>query len=145
MRRRPSRTLKYENGTKTGQTERMDEYIESLDADARIRVRFDTSDGELVWFVAQLEHNPRPWADGDWKPVARFDHQPHLEHGHDVYEEGLHMDFHFVDGRNYHLDFGPAWLSPNLGDVLQACKRFLQEQYTRLVVDYLNCELPRRP
>lgn len=86
--------------------------------------------------MVQLEHNPRPWADGDWQPVARFDHQPHLLHGHDVYEEGLHMDLYDRDGskRTVYPDYGP--LPADTGRLLEFCKQRLREGCDHLLRAY---------
>lgn len=54
----------------------------------RRRVGFDTERGDVTRFVVQLEYR----IGNDWIEVVRFDHDPVAEHGHDVTEEGVHMD-----------------------------------------------------
>ncbi|WP_436910374.1 DUF7718 family protein [Halosimplex marinum] len=54
----------------------------------QIRTGFTTEQGDVVRFVVQLEY----WIDGDWAPVVRYDHDREGESGHDIAEEGLHMD-----------------------------------------------------
>lgn len=65
---------------------------------ARIRRRIEVNQGVVRAFTMQLEYNlePRPerrevW---QWTPVARFDHNAAPTDGHDIREEGLHMDLY---------------------------------------------------
>ena len=44
--------------------------------------------GDITRFAVQLEYR----LDGDWAEIVRFDHDPEGKHGHDVTEEGVHMD-----------------------------------------------------
>lgn len=60
----------------------------------RLRVEIDKHDGVPVRFVVQLEY----FLDGVWMEVARFDHD--RKDGHDITEEGLHMDL-YRDGEKY--------------------------------------------
>jgi hypothetical protein len=66
----------------------------------RTRLRFYTKRqvGIMIEFVVQLEYNLQPehYAEDDFTPVARFDHD--ITGPHDVRNEGLHMDV---------LDLGP--------------------------------------
>lgn len=66
---------------------------------ARIRRSFRIHDGVPERFVVQLEYNLNApddvLAEPDWAQVARFDHEPDNPMGHDVTEEGLHMDIYF--------------------------------------------------
>ena len=56
----------------------------------QIRTAFTTEHGEVVRFVAQLEY----WLNGEWMPVVRYDHNREAPGGHDISEEGLHMDIY---------------------------------------------------
>ncbi|MFB6148518.1 MAG: hypothetical protein ABEJ48_02530 [Halobacteriales archaeon] len=40
--------------------------------------------------MTQLEY----WLDGDWRQVVRYDHDKKAPGGHDVTEEGLHLDIY---------------------------------------------------
>lgn len=61
---------------------------------ARVRVEMDIKNGIPSQFVIQLER----LVDGDWREVVRFDHEPDNPGGHDVTEEGIHMDV-YRDGK----------------------------------------------
>lgn len=54
----------------------------------QLRTAFTTEKGEVVRFLVQLEY----WLDGNWAHVVRYDHDREAPGGHDIAEEGLHMD-----------------------------------------------------
>jgi hypothetical protein len=62
----------------------------------RIRVEIGKLRGNVRWFVVQLEKNTgnRYGFDQDWGQVARFDHHPEADWGHDIRKEGLHIDLY---------------------------------------------------
>jgi hypothetical protein len=74
----------------------------------------------------QLEY----WLDGEWLEVVRFDHAPDAEMGHDITEEGLHMDIyregvkHCVKG-----DFPPV----KLNRAPRYCTAYIRENAERLI------------
>lgn len=63
---------------------------------ARLRIVIDTENGTPKRFVVQFEYH----LEGAWETVIRFDHNPAGEPGHDITEEGLHMDI-YRDGAKY--------------------------------------------
>lgn len=65
---------------------------------ARLRVVIDIERGVPTLFVVQLEYQ----VDGEWGPVVRFDHNSVSQSGHDITEEGLHMDI-YRDGEKYRV------------------------------------------
>lgn len=56
----------------------------------QIRLGITTERGDVAQFMVQLEY----WIGGEWHEVVRYDHDPDSEMGHDVTEEGLHMDIY---------------------------------------------------
>jgi hypothetical protein len=54
----------------------------------RRRIGYSHDSGEVIRFVVQLEYH----LDGEFHQVVRFDHDPDSEHGHDVTEDGVHLD-----------------------------------------------------
>lgn len=42
----------------------------------------------MTRFIVQLEY----WHDGEWHEVVRYDHDEDAPGGHDVADEGLHLD-----------------------------------------------------
>ena len=75
---------------------------------ARLRVEIDKTAGLPTRFVVQLERR----ADGSWWQVVRFDYEPENPMGHDITEEGLHMDV-YRDGEKVRVkdDFPPVDLT----------------------------------
>lgn len=70
---------------------------------ARVRREIRTEAGDVSRFVVQLEYDVNATLDGrgdpDWRVVARFDHDPDEGRGHDVTEEGLHIDVYRNGGK----------------------------------------------
>lgn len=78
------------------------EYEEWLEyPHARLRFELDTDQGKVRQFVVQLEY----CLDDEWEPVVRFDHDPQAEQGHDIREEGVHLDV-YRDGEKYRVERG---------------------------------------
>lgn len=75
------------------------EYTKALSHQARVRMGYSTERGDVLRFVVQLEYN----RDGDWLEVVRFDHDAAGEQGHDVAEEGVHMDV-YRDDKKYRTE-----------------------------------------
>lgn len=64
------------------------QYTDELSDCARVRVGYSHDRGEVTRFVVQLEYR----LDDEWREVVRYDHDPASEFGHDVSDEGLHVD-----------------------------------------------------
>lgn len=64
------------------------EYVKLTTRQSQIRVGTTVTGGEVAKFVRQLEYR----VGDDVREVVRFDHNPEMEGGHDVAQEGLHMD-----------------------------------------------------
>lgn len=64
------------------------EFSTPLDYRVRRRIGYSHDRGEVTRFVVQLEYRTN---DG-WAEIVRFDHDPGSDHGHDVAQEGVHMD-----------------------------------------------------
>lgn len=59
--------------------------------DVRRRFGYSHDRGEVTRFVVQLEYR----LDDEWTPIVRYDHDAATDHGgHDVTEEGLHIDIY---------------------------------------------------
>jgi hypothetical protein len=75
----------------------------------QLRVEIDTCEGDVSRFVVQLEYD-KEWdydttSTSDWAVVARFDHDPDTEFGHDITHEGLHLDI-YRDGEKARVERG---------------------------------------
>ena len=75
---------------------------------ARLRVEIVKEAGVPKRFVVQLERR----VDDDWREVVRFDHDPENPMGHDITEEGLHMDvYKFGEKARVKDNFPPVSLT----------------------------------
>ena len=54
----------------------------------------------MTRFVVQLEY----CVEGEWREVVRYDHDPASVFGHDVTEEGLHIDV-YRDDEQYRTEY----------------------------------------
>lgn len=61
-------------------------------------MKITTDRGDVVNFVVAYEYKLRD----SWMMVARFDHAQESPHGHEITEEGLHLDL-FRGDRNIGL------------------------------------------
>ncbi|MFB6201129.1 MAG: hypothetical protein ABEI98_03875 [Halorhabdus sp.] len=77
------------------------EYQRNLPGPLQVRVGRDTEHGSVSRFLVQLEYY---YLDDGWQTVVRYDHDPDSEFGHDVADEGLHMDI-YRDGEKYRTEF----------------------------------------
>lgn len=102
---------------------------------ARIRTIVDAHRGDVTRFVVQLEYNVQPGflESDDWRQVARFDHDPAAEMGHDVREEGLHMDV-YRDGEKVDVLRGFPMKSPN--EAPSFCRDVLEERAPKLLARF---------
>ena len=76
------------------------EYERDLPGPLRERIGRDTDSGDVTRFVVQLEYYHRD----EWRTVVRYDHDSEGEFGHDVTEDGLHIDI-YRDGKKYRSEF----------------------------------------
>ena len=97
----------------------------------RIRTIINTVRGDIVTLVVKLEYNvsEEPALSEQWKPVARFDHNPDGQYGHDIIKEGLHLDL-CLPGKDdkkirgfprVPLNLAPKW-----------CEGYFEENHLRL-------------
>lgn len=104
---------------------------------ARIRRELETERGAVLRFVAQLEYDVQATPAGDntpdWQPVARFDHNSHSQHGHDISDEGLHLDL-YKDGEKHRVldTFPPVPLSR----APRYCEEYLTRHANRFLEQY---------
>lgn len=76
------------------------EYTDPLSDVTRVRLGYSHDRGEVTRFVVQLEY----YVESEWREVVRYDHAPASEFGHDVTEDGLHIDV-YRDGKQYRTEY----------------------------------------
>lgn len=104
---------------------------------ARIRRELGTERGDVIQFVAQLEYNIQATPAGDnepeWRTVARFDHNKDTQHGHDIGEEGLHLDLYKDEEKHKVIDgFKPVPLSR----AFRYCEEYLTRHADRFLEQF---------
>lgn len=101
----------------------------------RIRRSLDLNEGRLNAFVVQLEYDVAGSGtdDPDWRVVARFDHEATSAGGHDVTEEGLHLDIYRNEERIHRL-----WGFPRLpaGQAMRFAEETLLVRSERLIARF---------
>lgn len=104
---------------------------------ARIRREICVDSGSITRFVVQLEYDPdadlRCDGSESWRVVARFDHDATSGGGHDITEEGLHLDI-YRDGIRYRRAWGFPRLSPDRA--MRYCERYLERNSGRLIARF---------
>lgn len=102
----------------------------------RLRFNLATEAGEIQRFLIQLEYNLSLVSIGkdNWGAIARFDHNPEAENGHDVTEEELHLDLLDPDGSKYKIQKG--FPDVPLDDCPEYCENWLLEQATPIMMDF---------
>ena len=76
------------------------EYTDPLSDVTRVRLGYSHDRGEVTRFVVQLEY----CVEDEWREVVRYDHDPASEFGHDVTDDGLHIDV-YRDGEQYRTEY----------------------------------------
>ncbi|XVH33873.1 DUF7718 family protein (plasmid) [Haloferacaceae archaeon DSL9] len=93
---------------------------------ARVRVEIDKSQGRVTRFVIQLERSVA----GEWSEVVRFDHEPENPMGHDITNEGLHMDI-YRDGEKVRVK--DNFPSVPLSDAPRYCILYIEQHANQLL------------
>lgn len=98
----------------------------------RIRRVIETETGSVNRFVVQLEYDlaAEEESGASWRVVARFDHDTASEGGHDVSEEGLHLDV-YRNGRRYARSHSFPKLPP--GAAMRYGETYLREHADRFL------------
>ena len=79
-----------------------------------ITIGFDQSQGHIPRFLVLL-HYQTSKSPGNWTEIARMDHNETPNQGHDVYQEGLHVDIARRSERAVHLQIRHGPLPSNRG------------------------------
>ena len=71
----------------------------------QLHIYIDTVRGEVEEFFVSLEYNLQyaVMQPDDWCEIARFDHNPSSPAGHDITQEGLHLDLLNMDGSKHRV------------------------------------------
>ena len=98
----------------------------------RIRVEIGKLRGDVRWFVVQLEKNTEDGfgTNQNWGQAARFDHHPEADWGHDIREEGLHIDL-YRNGQKMQVRRSFPNISVNRAPAY--CEKYLTEMEEKIL------------
>jgi len=99
----------------------------------RLRFGLSTVDGRPVRFLVQLEYE----RDGEWRPVARFDHERGGPAYRDVEISGLHLDVYAPDGTQRRKVTGFPPIDETAA--VPAAEQYLHRHYQRMIEEYERC------
>lgn len=96
-------------------------------SDCHLTAGFDQEQGHIPRFLVllhyQSETNPVQWDE-----IARMDHNETAPLGHDVYQEGLHVDVSRRHGETLHLQAPHTALPANRGEAIRGCVDYFKQQ-----------------
>jgi len=108
-------------------------HVDAGRPDCHLTVGFDRVLGRIPRFLVQIRYQ----ADTDpvrWAELARMDHNDTAPLGHNVYQEGLHVDISRRHGCTAHLDVPHAPLPAERGRTIRRCVDYFR-QYAGYFID----------
>lgn len=109
---------------------------ETVQPPARLQERIYWNGSIVTEFCVQLEYNPNHYlhyTDPDWLQVARFDHNVDENQGHDIRNEGLHLDIYDQHGKAFvDTDFA----TPPLREAPGFCRDYLERYKDRYLAEF---------
>jgi len=102
------------------------EYVARMGSAVRRRLGYSHDRGDITRFVVQLEY----CLGDEWLPVVRYDHDVDGEQGHDVTDEGLHIDV-YRESEKYRTEYVAPPMPP--GIALDFAEDHLRENLQRFI------------
>lgn len=102
-------------------------------SDCVVTVGFDKADRDIPRFLVRL-HYLTSVTPVSWDEVARFDHNEGYGYGHDIYDEGLHIDVSIRSDGVEKVYPRHSTLPANRGKVIRRCVEYL-EQHAQYFLD----------
>ena len=113
-------------------------------SDCHITIGFDHQQGHIPRFLVFL-HYQTSTVPVNWTEIARMDHNETSTQGHDVYQEGLHVDIARRSKRTVHLKIRHAPLPSNPGTVVRVCSQYLRDEADYFIDVYKERHSPGNP
>ena len=113
-------------------------------SDCHITTGFDKNQGRIPRFLVLL-HYQTSTAPVNWREIARMDHNETPNQGHDIYQEGLHVDVARRSKRTVHLQIRHGPLPSNRGVVVRACVEYLRNEAEYFIAVYEERRSPGSP
>lgn len=102
-------------------------HVRSGRSDCHVTVGFDRRRRRIPRFLVQL-HYQSSTAPVRWGEIVRMDHNETSSTGHDIYEEGLHVDISRRTGSTVHIHIPHRSLPQNVGKVIRGCAEYLRRE-----------------
>lgn len=113
-------------------------------SDCQLTVGFDRRRSHIPRFLVQL-HYQAATEPVRWDAIARMDHNETALTGHDVYQEGLHVDVSRRAGSTVHLLLSHGPLPRNRGAVIRGCVDYLADEVDYFIDVYEGRHSPGSP
>lgn len=111
-------------------------HVELDRSDAVIAVGFNTDETNTITkFYVGLLYYDKVRGPDHWHQAARFDHDATDNGGHDIYEEGLHVDMLKRDGSKRKAVISDSPPS-DVGFVVRSCVNYFKEHYEYFITAY---------
>jgi hypothetical protein len=112
--------------------------------DCILTVGFDRDRERIPRFLVQLHYRTArdPLA---WEEIARMDHNETSKGGHDVYQEGLHVDVRGGTDEWRHLRFSGVPLPNSRGALIRECTGYFERRAQQFVDIYEGRRWPGGP
>jgi hypothetical protein len=113
-------------------------------SDCHITIGFDRQQSHIPRFLVFL-HYQTSTAPVNWTEIARMNHNETSSQGHDVYQEGLHVDAARRSKQTVHLQLRHARLPLNRGKIVRRCTEYLREEADYFIDVYKEQRSPGNP
>lgn len=119
-------------------------HVQAGRPDCHITVGFDQQQLQIPRFIVQL-HYQTSTDPLEWSEIARMDHNETSVQGHDVYQEGLHVDVRRQSQSTVHLHVSHGRLPANRGKVIRRCAAYLRREGDYFIDVYTEQRPPGSP
>ena len=113
-------------------------------SDCHLTVGFDRQGTHIPRFLIQL-HYATSFAPVHWESVARFDHNETGSDGHDVYQEGIHIDISKQSGGEVKVCPPQGAVPHQSGKVIRWCIDYFNQEADYIVSVYEGDVSPANP
>lgn len=118
--------------------------VETGRSDWQVGVGFDRERGYIPRFLVNLYY-ATGFTPVEWTEIARFDHNETAVTGHDVYEEGLHIDVRHLNGEETTLRPSHVSLPRSRGTLIRRCVDYFEAYVDWFIDVYTGTKQPVDP
>ena len=119
-------------------------HVRSGRSDCHVTVGFDRRRQQIPRFLVQL-HYQSSTMPVRWQEIARMDHNETSSTGHDIYDEGLHVDISRRTAPTVHIHIPHGPLPQNAGKVIRGCAEYLRQEADYFIDVFEGGRSPANP